>query len=174
MELDEVREYEPGDDVRTIDWNVTARTGRPFVKRFREERELTVVFLVDLSASQRFGSVERLKNELAAEICALRAVSAVKTNDKVGLAAFTDRVEMFIHPKKGVRHVLRVIREILHFEPRQACTDIAGALDYVGRILTKRAVVFIISDFKAEGFQRPLAVLGRRHDVIAVAVRDPL
>lgn len=173
MEFDEVREYQPGDDVRTIDWNVTARTGKPFVKRFREERELTVIFLVDLSASGSFGSVRQLKNEMAAEVCALLAFAATKNNDKVGLIVFTDHVEMFIPPKKGSRHVLRVIREILSFQPGRAGTDIAQALDYVGRVQAKRAVVFLISDFQAEGFERALRVLGRRHDMIAVTIGDP-
>ena len=173
MEFDEVREYQVGDDVRSIDWNVTARSGKPFVKRFREERELTVMFLVDLSASGSFGSVKQPKNELAAEICALLAFAAIKNNDKVGLMVFTDHVEMFIPPKKGTRHVLRVIREILSFRPQRTRTDITRALDYLGRVQSRRAVVFLISDFQAEGFERSLRVLGRRHDLIAVAVTDP-
>ena len=173
MEFDEVREYQVGDDVRSIDWNVTARSGKPFVKRFREERELTVMFLVDLSASGSFGSVSQPKNELAAEICALLAFAAIKNNDKVGLIVFTDHVEMFIPPKKGTRHVLRVIREILSFRPQRTRTDITKALDYLGRVQSRRAVVFLISDFQAEGYERSLRVLGRRHDVIAVAVTDP-
>ena len=172
MEFDEVREYQVGDDVRSIDWNVTARAGKPFVKKFREERELTVIFLVDLSASGSFGSVKQTKNELAAEICALLAFAAIKNNDKVGLIVFTDQVEMFIPPGKGVRHVLRVIREILTFRPRRTRTDIAGALDYLGRVQSRRAVVFLISDFQAEGFEKPLRVLGRRHDLIAVSISD--
>ncbi len=172
MEFDEVREYQPGDDVRTIDWNVTARAGKPFIKKFREERELTVIFLVDLSASGTFGSVKQTKNELAAEICALLAFAAIKNNDKVGLIAFTDQVEMFIPPGKGARHVLRVIREILNFRPSRTRTDIAKALDYLGRIQARRAVVFLISDFQAEAFEKPLRVLGRRHDLIAVSVSD--
>jgi uncharacterized protein (DUF58 family) len=173
MEFDEVREYQPGDEIRTIDWNVTARTGTPYVKRFVEERELTVFFLVDLSASGAFGSVDKLKNEVAAEFCSLLAFSAVKNNDKVGLIVFTDRIELFIPPKKGTKHVLRVIRELLGFRPRPASTDIAMALDYLGRVTTKRAVVFLVSDFQAEGFERPIRVLSRRHDVIAVSVVDP-
>jgi uncharacterized protein (DUF58 family) len=172
MEFDEVREYQPGDDFRSIDWNVTARAGKPFIKKFREERELTVIFLVDLSASGTFGSVKQTKNELAAEICALLAFAAIKNNDKVGLIAFTDQVEMFIPPGKGARHVLRVIREILNFRPSRTRTDIAGALDYLGRVQTRRAVVFLISDFQAEAFEKPLRVLGRRHDLIAVSVSD--
>ena len=173
MEFDEVREYMPGDEIRSIDWNVTARTGHPYVKRFVEERELTVMFLVDLSASGAFGSVRKLKNEIAAELCALLAFSAVKNNDKVGLIVFTDRVEMFIPPKKGTKHVLRVIRELLNFKPRPASTDIEGALDYLGRVTTKRSVVFLVSDFQAEGFEKKMRVLGKRHDLIAVTIVDP-
>ena len=173
MEFDEVRAYIPGDEIRTIDWNVTARTGEPYVKRFVEERELTVFFLVDLSASGAFGSVRKLKNEVAAEFCALLSFSAVKNNDKVGLILFTDGVEKFIPPKKGTRHVLRVIRELLDFRPRQARTDIVGALDYLGKVTTKRAVVFLVSDFQAEGFERSLRVIGKRHDLVAVTIADP-
>jgi uncharacterized protein (DUF58 family) len=173
MEFDEVREYMPGDEIRTIDWNVTARTGHPYVKRFVEERELTVIFLVDLSASGAFGSVHKLKNEIAAEFCALLAFSAVKNNDKVGLLVFTDQVEMFIPAKKGTKHVLRVIRELLNFKPRPASTDIVEALDYLGRVTTKRSVVFLVSDFQAEGFEKQMRVLGKRHDLIAVTVVDP-
>jgi uncharacterized protein (DUF58 family) len=172
MEFDEVREYQVGDDVRSIDWNVTARAGKPFIKKFREERELTVIFLVDLSASGSFGSVKQTKNELAAEVCALLAFAAIKNNDKVGLIAFTDQVEMFIPPGKGVRHVLRVIREILTFRPRRTRTDIARALDYLGRVQSRKAVVFLISDFQADAFEKPLRVLGRRHDLIAVSISD--
>ncbi len=172
MEFDEVREYQVGDDVRSIDWNVTARAGKPFIKKYREERELTVLFLVDLSASGTFGSVKQTKSELAAEICALLAFAAIRNNDKVGLIVFTDQVERFIPPGKGARHVLRVIREILGFRPRRFRTDIAGALDYLGRVQSRRAVVFLISDFQAEGFEKSLRVLGRRHDVIAVSVSD--
>jgi uncharacterized protein (DUF58 family) len=173
MEFEEVREYMPGDDIRTIDWNVTARTGHPYVKRFVEERELTVIFLVDLSASGAFGSVKKLKNEVAAEFCALLAFSAVKNNDKVGLVVFTDQVEMFIPPKKGTTHVLRVIRELLNFKPRQAKTDIVGALDYLGKVTTKRSVVFLVSDFQAEGFEKPMQVISKRHDLIGVTIIDP-
>jgi uncharacterized protein (DUF58 family) len=173
MEFDEVREYMPGDEIRAIDWNVTARTGHPYVKRFVEERELTVIFLVDLSASGSFGSVHKLKNEIAAEFCALLAFSAVKNNDKVGLMVFTDQVEMFIPPKKGTKHVLRVIRELLNFKPRPASTDISGALDYLGRVTSKRSVVFLVSDFQAEDFEMKMRVMGKRHDLIAVTIIDP-
>jgi len=173
MEFDEVREYQPGDDVRTIDWNVTARTGHPYVKRYREERELTIMLLVDLSASGAFGSVRRMKNEIATELCALLAFSAVKNNDKVGLIVFTDVVEMFIPPNKGVSHVLRLIQELLAFEPRQTRTNIALALDYLGRVTTKRGVVFLVSDFISEDFERSMRILSKRHDLIAVSVGDP-
>ncbi len=173
MEFDEVREYMPGDEIRTIDWNVTARTGTPFVKRFVEERELTVMFVVDLSASGEFGSVRKLKSEVAAEFCSLLAFSAVKNNDKVGLIVFTDQIEMYIPPKKGTQHVLRVIRELLNFKPRQASTDIEGALDFLGKVTKKRSVVFLVSDFQAEGFEKPMRVIGKRHDLIAVTVVDP-
>jgi uncharacterized protein (DUF58 family) len=172
MEFDEVREYQIGDDVRTIDWNVTARAGKLFIKKYREERELTVIFLVDLSASGSFGSLKQTKNELGAEICALLAFAATKNNDKVGLIVFTDHVEMFIPPGKGARHVLRVIREILSFRPRRSRTDIAKALDYLGRVQPRRAVVFLISDFQAERFEKTLRVLGMRHDLIAVSISD--
>jgi uncharacterized protein (DUF58 family) len=173
MEFDEVREYQPGDEVRLIDWNVTARTGKPFIKRFREERELTVMFLIDLSASGSFGSLEQSKNELAAEICALLAFTALKNNDKVGLMVFTDHVEMVIPPQKGTRHVLRVIREVLSFQPRRAQTNLLQALDYLGRLFSKRAVIFLISDFQADGYERSLRILGKRHDIIAVTITDP-
>jgi uncharacterized protein (DUF58 family) len=173
MEFEEVREYLPGDEVRSIDWNVTARMGRPFVKRFREERELSIMFLVDLSASGAFGTVGQVKNEVATELCALLAFSAVKNNDKVGLIVFTDRVELFIPPKKGVSHVLRLIRELLAFTPRKANTNIAEALDYLGRVINKHAVVFLVSDFQGEDFERPMRVLAKKHDLIAVSVTDP-
>ncbi len=173
MEFEEVREYSPGDDIRTIDWNVTARTGKPYVKTYVEERELTIMFIVDMSASGEFGSVNKFKNEVAAELCALLAFSAVKNNDKVGLILFTDRVEKFIPPKKGTTHVLRVIRELLSFKPKKSRTDIAGALDYFGRIASKSAVVFLVSDFLAEGFEKPMSIISKKHDLIAATVIDP-
>ena len=172
MSFAEVREYQYGDDIRSIDWNVTARTGDPFVKVFDEERELTVMLLVDASRSGDFGSLERTKSELAVEICAALAFSAIKNNDKVGLIIFTDRIEKFVPPRKGRRHVLRVLRELLYFQPEGRGTDIAGALEYLTRITTRRAVVFLVSDFIAAGYQRPLSVAGRRHDVIAIEVGD--
>lgn len=173
MEFDEVREYSPGDEIRTIDWNVTARTGHPYVKRYVEERELTVVFLVDLSASGSFGSTQKRKNEVAAEICALLAFSAIKNNDKVGLIVFTDAIELYIPPKKGASHVLRLIRDLLNFSPRRARTDIADALDYLGRVTPRRAVVFLVSDFQAANYEKRLAIIAKRHDLIAISLGDP-
>jgi uncharacterized protein (DUF58 family) len=173
MEFDEVREYQIGDEIRSIDWNVTARMGEPYVKLFVEERELTVMFLVDLSASGAFGSTRRIKNEVAAEICALLAFSAIKNNDKVGLIVFTDQIEMFIPPAKGSTHVLRLIRELLNFTPRQTRTDISTAIEYLGRVTNKKSVVFLISDFLGQGFEKQMRVLGKRHDLIAVSITDP-
>ena len=173
MEFDEVREYQMGDDIRSIDWNVTARTGTPHFKRYVEERELTVIFMVDLSASGAFGSVRQTKNEVAAELCALLAFSAIKNNDKVGLIVFTDQVEMFIPPAKGTTHVLRLIRELLNFSPGQKDTDICAAIEYLGRVTTKKCVVFLISDFLGEDFEKRMRVLGKRHDLIAMSIADP-
>ena len=149
MEFGEVREYQPGDEIRTIDWNVTARMGRPFIKRFVEERELTVMLLVDVSASGNFGSIKQLKNEIATEICALLAFSAIKNNDKVGMIMFTDKIEKFIPPKKGAKHVLRVIRELLCSVPSGKGTNISVALEYMNKIAARRTISFIVSDFKA-------------------------
>lgn len=174
MEFDEVRQYVPGDDVRTIDWNVTARQGEPFVKSFVEERELTVNFLVDLSGSTDFGLDRRTKGETAAEITAVLAMSAVRNKDKVGLIPFTDRVERFIPPRKGRGHVLRLVRDILFFRPAGSGTEIGAALEFAARVQRRRSVVFLISDFQDAGFQRPLMVLANRHDVIAVQVVDPV
>ncbi len=173
MEFDEVREYLVGDDIRTIDWNVTARTGELHTKRFVEERELTLLFLVDLSGSGRFGSGERSKNEVAAEVCALLAFSAIKNNDRVGLLIFTDRVEKFIAPRKGSTHVLRLIREVLGFRPSGVGTDIGLALDTLSNMLRRRAVVFLVSDFLDRGFEKRMQVVGRRHDLIAISLTDP-
>ena len=168
----EVREYDYGDDIRTIDWNVTARTGTPHVKIFEEERELTVMLLVDVSASGDFGTRERMKGDLAVEVCSLLAFSAIKNNDKVGLIIFSDRVEKFVPPRKGRRHVLRVLREMLYHQPRGRTTDLGMALEYLSRIIRRRAVVFVVSDFISEPFDKALGVAGRRHDVIALRVRD--
>jgi len=173
MEFAEVRAYLPGDDVRTIDWNVTARTGTPHVKRFTEERELTVMLLVDASASTRFGSVTRFKQELAAEVAALFAFSAITNNDKVGLIIFSDAIELALPPRKGNRHVLRVIREILGHQPRGHGTDVAMALDYLNRVTHRRCVTILLSDLYDEELERPLAVARKRHDLISVILEDP-
>jgi uncharacterized protein (DUF58 family) len=172
MNFEDVREYQPGDEIRAIDWNVTARMGNAFVKKFTEERELTVMLVVDVSASGNFGSTTQSKRELAAEVACLLAFSAIRNNDKVGLILFTDRVELFIPPKKGRSHTLRLIREILFFEPKGRGTEPALALDYLNKIVTRRAVVFFISDFQAPDFSRALAVSGRRHDFVAIHIHD--
>src|SRR5437868_322399 len=168
MEFAEVRQYTPGDDIRTIDWNVTARTGIPHVKRFTEERELTVMLLVDTSRSTHFGSVRLLKSEMAAELAALFAFSAITNNDKVGLVMFSDQIELALRPKKGNRHVLRVIREVLSFEPRGHGTNIAAALEHLSHVTERRCVVFVISDFLDPGARLALKIANRRHDVIGV------
>ena len=185
MEFSEVREYQAGDDVRNIDWNVTARIGHPYVKKHVEERELTVMLLVDLSGSEQFGTHERFKAERAAEIAAVLALSAVRNNDRVGLLIFTDHVEHVVPPKKGRRHVLRIIRDVLAFAPKGRGTDLAGALDYTGRLLRHRAVVFVLSDFALlyppEGtpesaeyarWEHAVSLVAKRHDVVAVSIRD--
>jgi len=172
MNFEDVREYQPGDEIRAIDWNVTARMGNAFVKKFTEERELTVMLVVDVSASGNFGSTTQSKRELAAEVACLLAFSAIRNNDKVGLILFTDRVELFIPPKKGRSHTLRLIREILFFEPKGRGTEPTLALDYLNKIVTRRAVVFFISDFQAPDFSRALAVSGRRHDFVAIHIHD--
>jgi len=173
MAFSEVRQYQPGDEIRTIDWNVTARMREPYVKVFTEERELTVMLLVDLSASGDFGTVEKSKAEVAAEIAALLAFSAIQNNDRVGLLLFTDRVEKFIPPKKGRTHVLRVISEILTFRPTGRGTDIAGALEYHQRLMRRSAVTFLVSDFLDTGFDTQIRLTARRHDLIPVVLTDP-
>lgn len=173
MEFDEVREYQPGDDIRTIDWNVTARQGHPYVKRFIEERQLSIMFLVDLSASGAFGSKTKTKNETAAEFAALLSFSAIKNNDNVGLIAYTDDIEMFIPAGKGSSHVLRLIRDILFFRPLGRKTNTTRALEYLGRVMHKRCVVFLLSDFFDDGYQKVLRVMAKKHDVIAVSITDP-
>ncbi|HEX8311365.1 MAG TPA: DUF58 domain-containing protein [Chthoniobacteraceae bacterium] len=177
MNFEEVREYQAGDEVRTIDWNVTARLGEvrgeAFVKKFTEEREMTVMLIVDVSASGNFGSVDLSKRELAAEVACLLAFSAIRNNDKVGLILFSDHVELFITPKKGRMHTLRLIREILYFEPKGRGTDPATALNYLNRLVHRRSVAFLISDFQAPDFSRELSVTSRRHDLIAMPIVDP-
>ncbi len=173
MEFAEVRLYQPGDDVRTIDWNVTARTGTPHVKRFAEERELTVMLVVDASASTVFGSRRQTKQALAAELGALLAFSAITNNDKVGLVMFSDRIELALAPRKGNRHVLRVIREILSLRPAGRGTDVPAALEHLGRVTKRRCVLFLVSDFLTPGWKQALRLASRRHDVIAVVLEDP-
>jgi uncharacterized protein (DUF58 family) len=181
MDFDEVREYVPGDEVRTIDWNVTARAGRPFIKKFAEERELTLLLLVDVSASGHFGSGAQSKRDVAAELACVLALSATRNNDKVGLVLFTDQIELYIPPKKGRRHVLRVVREILFFRPTRRGTDLVHALEFANRMSGRRSVVFLISDFQTTGvgadasspLRRALSQSARRHDLVAVNIRDP-
>ncbi|HEX9973363.1 MAG TPA: DUF58 domain-containing protein [bacterium] len=173
MEFSEVREYQVGDDIRTIDWNVTARMGHPYVKVFEEERELTVMLLVDVSSSGNFGTFERMKGEIAIEICALLAFSAIKNNDKVGLIIFTDTIEKFIPPKKGKSHVLRVLRELLYHKPQGTQTNIASALEYLNRITRRKSVVFLVSDFINTGYEKALQIANKRHDTVAITITDP-
>jgi uncharacterized protein (DUF58 family) len=173
MEFEEVREYQPGDDVRRIDWNVTARMGHPFIKKFIEERELTVMILVDLSASGAFGSGSYLKNEVAAQLSAVLSFAAIKNNDKVGLLIFTDRIEKYIPPKKGKKHVLRVIREILGFQTASPQTNLNMALDFLNKVQKRKSVVMLLSDFLDRGWERSLQATSRKHDLITVRIEDP-
>ncbi len=171
--FEEVREYQPGDDIRSIDWNVTARTGHPFVKRFVEERELTVYLLVDASASLAFGTAEQSKREVVAEIGALLTLCAAGNNDKVGLIVCTDRVEKFVPPRKGARHALRVIRDLFVFRPEHPGTDLRAGLDFLNRVTRRRVLLFLFSDFLDAGYEKALSRAGHRHDVVAVTVTDP-
>lgn len=173
VEFADIREYQHGDDIRTIDWNVTARLNHPFVKQFVEERELTVMLLVDGSASEGFGTKNRMKGEMASEICALLAFSAIKNNDRVGLIIFTNKVEIFIPPRKGRQHVLRVIREILYYKPQGKTTDINSCLEYLNKVIKRKTVTFLVSDFLAGGYERLLRVTNKKHDVIAISISDP-
>jgi uncharacterized protein (DUF58 family) len=173
MEFDEVREYQPGDDVRTIDWNVTARAGAPFIKRFCEERELTVLFLVDVSASGAFGSLDRSKLEMVVEVAALLMFSALKNNDKVGLILFCDEVLAYFPPRKGKQNVLHLIRELLASEPVARRTDLEAALDFLNMVHKRRSVVFLISDFLGQSARQTMAVSNKRHDLVAITVADP-
>ena len=173
MEFDEVREYFPGDDIRSIDWNVTARTGQPHVKKFVEERELTVMLLLDASQSCLFGTTRQLKSQLAAELCSVLAFSAINNNDRAGLIIFTDRIEKFVPARKGLRHVLRVIREALYFKPEGKGTDIVKALEYLNKVTRRRSIAFIISDFFDAGYKQRLSITNKRHDVVAVTITDP-
>ena len=172
MAFSEVREYQPGDDIRSIDWNVTARYNAPFVKVFEEEREMTVMLLIDVSASGNFGTQEQFKRELATELSAILAFSAIKNNDKVGVIFFTDKVEQFIPPKKGKSHILRIIREVLAFQPTGKGTNIAGALEYFNSVIKKRSICFILSDFMSKEFDRPLKIASKKHDLVALRIHD--
>lgn len=173
MEFAEVREYTPGDDVRTIDWNVTARMGHPYVKKFVEERDLTLLLVIDLSGSQHFGSQYLLKRDLAAELAAVLAFSAVANHDRVGAVLFSDRIESFVAPSRGTDHALRIVRDLLASEPAGHGTDLEQALRFARRVLKRRSIVAVISDFQASGYERALGVLRRRHDVIALHLTDP-
>lgn len=173
MDFDEVREYSPGDDIRTIDWNVTARTGWLHVKKFVEERELTLLILLDASGSFGFGTVGKTKRQLAAEVAAVLAFSATNNNDKVGLLIFTDSIEEFVPPRKGDRHVLRIIREILEYQPSGKGTDISLALKYASRLVRRHSIMFLISDFMDSGFENWLRVASKKHDLVAITIRDP-
>ncbi|PJD95526.1 MAG: DUF58 domain-containing protein [Parachlamydia sp.] len=173
MEFEEVREYQPGDEVRHIDWNVTARMNHPFVKNFKEEREMTIVLLVDISSSTRFGSQSLLKKELIAEIGAVLAFSAIKNQDRVGLILFSDQIELYLAPKKGTRHVLRVVRELLAFSPQHHGTDLNAALAFFGKVQQRTAICFLLSDFLTEGYEHQVKLISKAHDLISIAVRDP-
>ena len=173
MEFSEVRDNQDGDDIRSIDWNVSARFNRPFIKIFEEERELTVMLLVDLSRSENFGTAAAMKNEIATEICAVLAFSAIRNNDKVGLILFTDKIEKFIPPKKGKAHILRIVRELLSFEPEGSGTDVKGALQYLNSVIKKRSITFVLSDFIDQGYDAALRIVSKKHDVIAITLRDP-
>jgi len=173
MEFAEVREYQIGDDIRSIDWNVTARSGSPFVKVFEEERELTVMLVVDMSGSLMFGSVDKTKQQIAAELAAILAFSAMKNNDKVGLILFTDRIEKFVPPKKGRSHGLRIIRDILSFQPEGNATSIKSALEYLNHTIKRKSIAFLISDFIDEGYEKILNIVGKKHDLIGVVLQDP-
>ena len=174
IEFAEVREYTPGDDIRSIDWNVTARLGKPFVKRFIEERELTLMIACDISGSQRFGSRDKFKSELAAELAALFAFAALKNSDKIGLLLFSSQTELYIPPRKGQKHVLRLIRELLAHEPKYTGTDLNASLNNLNRVFKRRGILILISDFMADGYEKPFAIAARRHDLIPVLLEDPL
>jgi uncharacterized protein (DUF58 family) len=172
MEFSEVREYQFGDDIRNIDWNVTARLGHPFIKIFEEERELTIILMVDLSGSLMFGTVDKTKQQIAAELSAILSFSALKNNDKVGLILFTDKIEKFVPPRKGRKHVLRIIREVLSFAPEGKATNIKSALEYMNNAIKKRSISFLISDFMDTGFDKILRIVGKKHDLIGIVLND--
>src|SRR3972149_4101579 len=172
MEFSEVREYNFGDDIRNIDWNVTARFGHPYIKIFEEERELTVIMMVDLSGSLMFGTVDKTKQQIAAELSAILAFSALKNNDKVGLILFTDKIEKFVPPRKGKKHVLRIIREVLSFKPEGKTTNIRSALEFMNGAIKKRSIVFLLSDYMDDGYEKILRVVGKKHDLIGIVLDD--
>ncbi len=173
MSFSEVRSYQYGDDVRNIDWNVTARTGEPYIKVFEEERELTVMLVIDVSQSSFFGTRNQMKNEILTEICAVLAFSAINNNDKVGVIFFSDQIEKFIPPKKGKQHILRIIRELINFEPKGQGTDVSKALEYLNNIIKKRCIAFVLSDFFAKDYETSLRIAARRHDVVGLHLYDP-
>ncbi len=172
MAFSEVREYQPGDDIRTIDWNVTARFNTPFIKVFEEERELTVMLIIDVSGSKNFGTQKQMKQELVTELSAVLAFSAIQNNDKIGVIFFSDKVEKFIPPKKGKSHILRIIRELIAFEPENKGTDIGEALRYFNNVIKKRAICFVISDFMGENFEAPLKIANKKHDIVTISIND--
>jgi len=172
MAFSEVREYQPGDEIRSIDWNVTARLNHPFVKVFEEERELTVMLLVDVSASENFGTKSQLKRQVITELCAVLSFSAIQNNDKIGVIFFSDQIEKFIPPKKGRSHILRIIRELIDFKPEHRNTDIAQALGYLSNVIKKRSTAFVLSDFRDEGFVDALKIANRKHDIVALQIQD--
>jgi uncharacterized protein (DUF58 family) len=172
MAFSEVREYQPGDDIRTIDWNVTARFNTPFIKVFEEERELTVMLIIDVSGSKNFGTQKQMKQELVTELSAVLAFSAIQNNDKIGVIFFSDKVDKFIPPKKGKSHILRIIRELIAFEPENKGTDIGEALRYFNNVIKKRAVCFVISDFMGDNFEAPLKIANKKHDVVTIRIND--
>ncbi len=173
IDFNDIREYQPGDDIRSIDWNVSARAGHPYIKVFEEERELTVMLIADVSASSQFGTYNQMKGELAVEMCAVLAFSAIKNNDKIGLIIFSDRIEKYVPPKTGKSHVLRVLRELLYFKPEGKNTDISVPLEYLYKVMRKRATVFLVSDFLSGGFEKALRIAKRKHDIVAITVSDP-
>ncbi len=173
LDFNDIREYQPGDDIRSIDWNVSARAGHPYIKVFEEERELTVMLIADVSASSQFGTYNQMKGELAVEMCAVLAFSAIKNNDKIGLIIFSDRIEKYVPPKTGKSHVLRVLRELLYFKPEGKNTDISVPLEYLYKVMRKRATVFLVSDFLSGGFEKALRIAKRKHDIVAITVSDP-
>ncbi len=173
LDFNDIREYQPGDDIRSIDWNVSARAGHSYIKVFKEERELTVMLMVDVSASSQFGTFNQMKGELAVELCAVLAFSAIKNNDKIGLIIFSDRIEKYIPPKTGKFHVLRLLRELLYFKPEGEKTDLSVPLEYLYKVMRKRATVFLVSDFLSGSYESALRIANKKHDIVAITINDP-